>query len=597
MLMPGRFSQEFINKVIDAADIVQVISKHTHLAKKGARYMGVCPFHNEKTPSFSVNADRQLYYCFGCGAGGNVVGFVMDMYKYTFPEAIEYLATQANIPLEYEEGSADTSGVYQKKKLLYQINRDAARYFYANFQKSEKAKAYIKKRGLSDETVKTFAVGWAPNTFNGLYRYLKTKKYTDEELLLSSLVRKGNNGFYDYFRERVMFPIMDVSDNIVAFGGRVLDGSQPKYLNSPETPVFLKHNTLFNLNRAKKSLTNDPLIIVEGYMDVIALYDKGVPNACASLGTALSSSHAKLILRYTDNVVLCYDGDVPGRNAAVRGADILTEGGLEPKVLLLSGGEDPDSYITKYGKDAFLSALSQGVYAADFKIRELAQKYKLDDIVQRARFLKEAAEAVAKIDDEIKWDYYVKILSNMTDTDPAVIKNQIYKSTNEPSSSRDESGGEPMIKKRELKGIRLAQIRLLKYIMSDYDNYAGFLEDGGGAMWFPDDELREILEEVEKIYYENVFVDIFTSIVYNNKIAHTIALVQADESEINAEEARKYLTTLKIHAYGEEAKKVKKQITDTEKSCSEAELELLMKQYTYLKKKLLELKSGGDLID
>ncbi len=594
--MAGRFSQEFINKVIDAADIVQVISKHTHLAKKGARYMGVCPFHSEKTPSFSVNADRQLYYCFGCGAGGNVVGFVMDMYKYTFPEAIEYLATQANIPLEYEEGGADASGVYQTKKLLYQINRDAARYFYANFQKSEKAKDYIKKRGLSGETVQTFAIGWAPNAFNGLYRYLKTKKYTDEQLLLSSLVRKGNNGFYDYFRERVMFPIMDASDNIVAFGGRVLDNSQPKYLNSPETPVFLKHNTLFNLNRAKKSLTGNPLIIVEGYMDVIALYDKGVPNACATLGTALSASHAKLILRYTDNAVLCYDGDTPGRNAAVRGADILTEGGLEPKVLLLPGGEDPDSYITKFGKEAFEAAVSQGVYAADFKIRELAQKYKLDDIVQRARFLKEAAEAVAKIDDEIKWDYYVKILSNMTDTEPAVVKKQIHKSRSEPSAARAETDG-PVLHKRELKGVRLAQTRLLKYVMSDYDNYAEFSQAGGSAMWFPDDDLREIYEEVEKIYSENVFVDIFTSIVYNNKIAHTLALIQADENDINGEEARKYLTTLMAHAYNEEAKKVKKQIADTEKSCSEKEMELLMKQYTYLKKKLLELKSGGDLID
>lgn len=587
--MAGRFSQDFINKIIDAADIVQVISKHTHLVKKGSRHMGVCPFHSEKTPSFSVNADKQLYYCFGCGAGGNVVGFVMDMYKYTFPEAIEYLASQTNIPLEYEEGFASDSGAYQKKKMLYQMNKDAARYFYGNFLKNKTALAYIKNRGLSDETVKTFAVGYAPNSVNGLYRYLKTKNYSDEDILLSSLVRKNNGGFYDYFRNRIMFPIMDVSDNIVAFGGRVMDNTQPKYLNSPETIVFFKHNTLFNLNRAKKSLSKDPLIIVEGYMDVISLCDKGVFNVCATLGTALNPAHAKLILRYSDNVVLCYDGDAPGRNAAVRGAEILSGGGLEPKVLLLEGGEDPDSFIRKFGKEAFIEKIGQSVYATDFHIRELSEKYQLDDIVQRAHFIKEAAAAISRIDDEIKWDYYVKQIASMTDTDPVVIKNQIHKSKeNNLKPYADEN---TLIEKKTIKGIELAQIRILKYIMSNYENYGRFLEYGGDMISFPDETYREIYEEIKKNYDENVLVDIIKTIVYNNKIAHNIAMIQADDSDINEEEVKKYLFTLKIHVFENELKSVKKQITDMEKSDSKEFMELYLKQYTYLKKKLLELKS------
>lgn len=587
--MAGRFSQDFINKIIDAADIVQIVSKHTHLVKKGSRYMGVCPFHSEKTPSFSVNADKQLYYCFGCGAGGNVVGFVMDMYKYTFPEAIEYLAAQVNIPLEYEAGGSAESSGYQKKKLLYQINKDAARYFYGNFLKNKAAAAYIKNRGLSDETIKTFALGYAPDSVNGLYRYLKTKNYTDEDILLSSLVRKNTNGFYDYFRNRIMFPIMDISDNIVAFGGRVMDKTLPKYLNSPETIVFFKHNTLFNLNRAKKYLTKQPLIIVEGYMDVISLYDKGIFNACATLGTALNPAHGKLILRYTDNTVLCYDGDAPGRTAAVRGAGILNESGLEPKVLLLEGGEDPDSFVKKYGKEAFIEKIGQSIYATDFKIRELSEKYQLDDIVQRARFIKDAATEISKIENSIKWDYYIKKLASMTDAKPSDIKSQIYKMKGTDLKTHSEE--EPLIQQKIINGIELAQLRLLKYILSDYENYARFLACGGGALSFPDESYREIFEEIEKNYNENVLVDIFKTIVYNNKIAHNIAMVQADNYDINEDEVKKYLSTLKIHVFENELKSVKKQITDMEKSGGSESMELYLKQYTYLKKKLLELKS------
>ena len=589
--MAGRFSQDFINKVIDANNIVDVVSKQTRLVKKGPRYFGVCPFHSEKTPSFSVHADKQLYYCFGCGAGGNVVGFVMDVNKYTFPEAIEYLAGLANIPVEYESGGG-SDDTYKKKKRMMQINRDAAKFFYANLYKTPQALEYVQNRGLSDETMKTFAIGWAPGN-NTLYAYLKSKGYSEAELLETSLIREHNGRHYDYFKNRVMFPIMDVSDNIVAFGGRVLDNTQPKYLNSPETAIFFKHSTLYNLNRAKKELPKEPLIIAEGYMDVISLWDKGVKNVCASLGTALNEAHAKLILRYTDNAVLCYDGDAPGRAAAVRGSEILTKAGLEPHVLLLEGSEDPDSFVRKYGADAFKDKVGHSVYATDFKINELRMKYDTDDIVQRARFLKEACAAVAETNDEIKWDYYVKMLAGMTDTDPGVIRKQLYKHT-DTETSETKTPQEAQTAPDQPSGIDLVQMRLLKYVMSDMDAYHDFLESGGSASSFLKDEYRTLYREIEQAYADDNSIDITQSLIYNNKIAQAIAFINADDYTIDETEVKSYLMTLQAREIDDECKRIKRKISDIGQSDS-GEAELLLKEYHYLKQKLQELKSGGDL--
>lgn len=591
--MPGRFSQDFISKVLDATNILDIVSKQTRLTKKGGRYFGVCPFHSEKTPSFSVNPDKNLYYCFGCGAGGNVIGFVMEVYKYSFPEAIEYLAGLANIPLEYESGGISNDS-YQKKKRMMQINRDAAKFFYGMLLKNPRAMEYVKKRGLSDETMQTFGIGWAPGN-NTLYAYLKQKGYSDAELLETSLVREHNGRHYDYFKNRVMFPIMDISDNIVAFGGRVLDNTQPKYLNSPETPVFYKHNMLYNLNRAKKELPQEPLVIAEGYMDVISLWDKGIKNVCATLGTALGEAHAKLIQRYTDNVVLCYDGDAPGRSAAVRGSDILLKAGLEPKVLLLEGNEDPDSYVRKFGADAFREKVKQCAYATDFKINELRSKYDTDDIVQRARFLKEACAAVAETNDEIKWDYYVKMLAGMTDTDPGVIKNQLFKhadSTPVQSAPKEEQEQG----KTRSSGIDLAQKRLLNYILSDYDAYRAFRAFGGTASVFMNESYRGIYTEIERAYTDENIVDITQSLLYNNKIAQVIATINAEDDPIDETEVKEYIIALQAREIEEECKRIKRRISDIGQSNSN-DAELLLKEYNYLKRKLLELKSGGDLDD
>ncbi len=592
--MAGRFSQEFIDKVLDATDIVQTVSQHTRLTKKGTRYFGICPFHSEKTPSFSVNAEKQLYYCFGCSAGGNVVGFVMDVYKYSFPEAIEYLATQANIPIEYEEWNAKDDGLYQRKKRMHQINRDAARYYYAMFQKNKTAQAYINNRGLSKETIETFAIGYAPKR-GGLYNYLKSKDYSEEEMLESSLVRKNERGFYDYFRDRIMFPIMDLSDNIVAFGGRILDKGEPKYLNSPETIVFYKHSMLYNLNRAKKELSTDPLIISEGYMDVISLYDKGVKNACATLGTALNKAHAKLILRYTNNTVLCYDGDRAGRAAAVRGADILQQEGLEPKILLLKDGEDPDSFIKKYGKDTFLEEVKQGVYPTDFKIDELAEQYDMKDIAQEARFLSEAIQIVRSMNDEIKWDHYAQKLAKMTYTNKDVIRNRIFNEqepddTSEKNKEETEENQTP----DKLRGADLIQIRLLKYIMDTPEHYGFFTKAGGNESSFLNETYRDVFKQIESLYQKDKGIDIFKDFVYNNKVTPTVARINAETIDINKEEVAQYLQKLRIELYQNELKRLKRRIKDAERSDGTEDVKLLLKEYDFLQKKLKEIGRGGE---
>ena len=598
--MAGMFSQNFIEKVIDASDIVSIISEHTNLKQSGPRYIGLCPFHNEKTPSFTVNGDKKLYYCFGCQRGGNVVSFVMEMFKYSFPEAIEYLAERANIPIE-RVNTFDDNTAYVRKKRLFQINKDAANFYYLAGRKNEKAISYIKKRGVSASSLKTFGIGYAPGGRSVLYSYLKEKGYSDKELIESALVRKNETKgyFYDYFSDRLMFPIQNVSDNIVAFGGRRFDNSQPKYLNSPETSVFVKHATLFNLNRAKNKLASKPLIVVEGYMDVVSLFDKGIENVCATLGTALNAEHAKLMMKYTRNIILCYDADEAGQNAAMRGLGILVSQGLNPRVLTLEKGEDPDSYVLKYGKEAFEQKAAEAKYSTDYKIDYYKNRYDLSDIVQLAEFTKKACEAAAETRDEIKWDYYVKIISSLTGTDPLVIKKQIYKSSKYVSAQSDsdieDSGNMINISVPQQSKSTSAELIALKYILKGQSYFERFVILGGDKSLFSNEDAADLYDEIKRLYEENGNVDISNNLVYNNKLAQTVVSVDNAQDISSEGHLKDIIKTLRLSLYEGRLRQIKKRIDETEKNCGKVDAALL-KEYGYLKKELIKIKSEVNII-
>lgn len=593
----ARFSQDFINKVIDHSDIFSITSKYTRLTKKGGRYFGLCPFpdHNEKTGSFSVVPDKGFYYCFGCKKGGNVVSFIMEVNRMTFPEAIEYLAKEANIEIEYENGfDFKVSGSYTQKKVLYEINRKAANYFYKNLMKSEYALKYLTDRGITKEAVKTFGLGLSPKE-GGLYKYLLSEGFNKKDILATNLAKENERGVYDYFRDRIMFPILDVSDNIVGFGGRIIGKGEPKYLNSPENDVFHKGGTLYNLNKAKASLVNNsPVVMVEGYMDVISLYDKGIKSVCATLGTSLGENHAKLIKRYTNNVVLCYDGDNAGVNAAIRGSGILENAGLSVKVLVLEDNHDPDSYIRTFGAKEFVNRVAEAKYATDFKIDQIKKKYNLSDVQERSRFAYEACAVVAEVGDEIKWDYYAKKIASVVDIDIFTVKNMIV-SQAESLRKNKESDNFSEIKEQsffapssnELTQRDRTELAVLKYIAQGYDKYSNYVECGGGNYFGA--QYSALYEEMERLYSENKFVDINKNLLYNNLLAETAALLNSLQNEIKDSEIPYYTNALLINVYSDRLKSIKRQIDDENTQLSDKAQ--LLAEHAYIKEKLMEIKN------
>ncbi|MBO4360051.1 MAG: DNA primase [Eubacteriaceae bacterium] len=580
------FTQEFINKVIDSSDIVRIVSRHTTLTRKGQRYWGLCPFpdHNEKTPSFSVKPEG-VYYCFGCEKGGNVVNFVMEMNRLTFTEAIEFLANEANIPLEYDTSRGGSQERHSSKKTIYEINRNAANYYYTNLMKTPAALKYLSERGIGASAVKTFGLGYSLPE-GGLYAHLRDKGFRKEDMLEASLVRENSGRVYDYFRGRIMYPILDVNNNIVGFGGRVMDKSEPKYLNSPENSVFYKRSMLYNLNRAKSALSSNPMIIVEGYMDVISLYDKGIKTVCATLGTALGEKHASIIKRYTDNVILCYDGDSPGKKAALRGSSILENEGLNVKVLLLPDDHDPDSYIRAYGTKAFIDRVAEAKYATDFKLDELFLKYDVSDVNDRARLLSEAAETVSQVRDEVKWDYYAQQLSQRTDTPLSTVRNLIYTKGGRSTASPENLASGSAPKENPSPAYSAKELTMLRYIMDSRDNYLRFTE-AGGANFFTG-EMADLYEEMEKLYAQGC-VDMEKELIYNTELVRQAALLSTVEADIPAGDVPRYVNSLLADMYGEKLRQIKKQIDDVN---STKDKTVLIQEQRYLKQKLIELKSG-----
>ena len=431
----ARYSDELIEEIRQNNDIVDVISQYVHLKRSGRNFFGLCPFHNEKSPSFSVSPDKQIFHCFGCGVGGNVYTFLMKIEGINFIEAVQTLAERANIVLPTLENSADSAKEELKAK-VFKVNEYAADFYHKNLYKPEAkiAQEYVKKRKLTNNTLEAFQIGFS-GKFNELYQELKKQGFQDQEMLESGLVNRNERGQYiDRYRNRLMFPICDARGRVIAFGGRVLDDSKPKYINSPENVVYSKGRNLFGLNVAKKGDLKK-ILIVEGYMDVISLHQRGITNVVAPLGTALTEQQGWLLRKNAEQIILSFDSDEAGLNAKIRAMDILQNMGCDIRVLQMEGAKDPDEYIIKYGNARFSNLIEKAISVLEFKVKLLKRDLNLENINDKIKFLNEIAKLIAKIDNTIEREVYIDKISR----EYQISKEAIYAEVNKLTYASEKS--------------------------------------------------------------------------------------------------------------------------------------------------------------
>ena len=415
---------EYIEEVVRRNDITDVVSSYVQLKRKGRLLGGLCPFHNEKTPSFYVYPDTQSYYCFGCGAGGDVITFIKQINNLDYLEAVKLLAGRAGMPEPTEDDK-----VGRMRSRILSINRDAARFFHqclnGQDENARAARAYWRRRGLDDKTIVRFGLGYAPDDFKATYLHLRSKGYTDEELLESGLVKVSEKGnIYNLFRNRVMTPIFDLRGNVIAFGGRVLDDSKPKYINSPETLVYKKSKVMFAMQLAKKSV-NKRFVLCEGYMDVISMQSAGIDTAVCACGTALTQEQVKLLSEYAEEVVLCYDSDEAGQKATARSLELFRNTSLKVRVLQIPGAKDPDEYIKKYGIQRFRALLDGTGNAMDFRMGQIRKKYDLAQDKDRLEYVREALELLAESPSPTEREVYAGRLAEETNISKSAVEQQL----------------------------------------------------------------------------------------------------------------------------------------------------------------------------
>ena len=408
-----RYSDDIIEEVRMKNDIVDVVSQYVKLNKRGSTYFGLCPFHNEKSPSFSVSPGKQMYYCFGCGAGGNVITFLMEYENQTFPEAVRTLAQRAGIALPEADDSKEARQADSRRTKLLEINKEAAKYFYYQLrtERGSVGMEYLRKRELSDETMNHFGLGYANKYSNDLIQYLKSKGYSEDLIRDAGLCNVDEkHGMYDKFWNRVMFPIQDINHRVIGFGGRVMGDGKPKYLNSPETEIFDKSRNLYGLNFARTSRKGN-VILCEGYMDVIAMHQAGFTQAVASLGTAFTSGQASLLRRYANEILLSYDSDGAGVNAALRAIGILKEAGMTGRVINLEPYKDPDEFIKALGGEEFQKRLDHAENSFFFELRQLQKNYDLSDPEQKTAFHREIARKLCTFSEEVERENYIEAVA------------------------------------------------------------------------------------------------------------------------------------------------------------------------------------------
>jgi len=425
------YSEELIQSVIEANDIVDVASGYMTLKRVGNSFKGKCPFHNEKTASFTVSREKQLYHCFGCGAGGNVITFIMEMEKLPFMDALKFLAARANIILPEKQNQQADHQAYEKKKRLYELHREAANYYYKILKTNKPARDYLMKRGISQETIREFGLGYASEEWTRLTEFLSSKGFSMEELLDSGLVLASESKrHYDRFRSRIMFPIVNPRGQIVGFGGRLMvtDQNGPKYLNSPETSIFSKSYELYNLNHCKNYMETGRLLIVEGYMDVISLYQKGIKNTVAALGTAFTPFHGKILERYANEVIIAFDGDSAGKSATEKAMNILKKTSLNVKILNLPTNEDPDSFVQKYGQQGFEESVAKALTIIEYELELLKSLNDLSQTDGRLRYGNEAIKILRQLETSVEIDYYSKMVAGETGINQEVIRREVMRS-------------------------------------------------------------------------------------------------------------------------------------------------------------------------
>lgn len=497
-----RYSEELIEEVRSRNDIVDVISGYVKLKKSGSNYFGLCPFHNEKSGSFSVSPSKQMYYCFGCGAGGNVITFIMEYENYTFMEAVRMLAERAGIELPQMEETPEERKSRDIRSQLLEINKLAAVYYFHQLrgQNGSTAMNYLKKRELGDETIQRFGLGYSSMYSDDLYRYIKSKGYKDDILKESGLFTYGDGKVTDKFWNRVMFPIMDMNNRVIGFGGRVMGDGKPKYLNSPETKLFDKSRNLYGLNIARTSRKPN-IIICEGYMDVISLHQAGFNQAVASLGTALTSGQASLMKRYTDQVLITYDSDGAGVKAALRAIPILKEAGLTTKVINMKPYKDPDEFIKGLGAEAFQERIDKAQNSFMYEISAMEQNYDLTDPDSKTRFFNEVAGRIVGFEEELERNNYIEAVADKYMVSMDALKamvgnygNRVGIVKDRPDSRRTSSSH-----KEKEDGISQAQKILLTWLVQDmslYPKVAAYLS--------PDDFIEEPFHDVAVRLYEQL---------------------------------------------------------------------------------------------
>ena len=496
-----RYPEDVVEEVRMKNDIVDVISGYVKLQKKGSNYFGLCPFHNEKSPSFSVSPSKQMYYCFGCGAGGNVITFVMEYENYSFMEALQMLADRAGVALPKQEYSKEAKEAADLRTALLEINRMAANYYYFQLTnpQGEVGYRYLRDRQLTDDTIRHFGLGFANKTSDDLYRYLRAKGYDDKILKETGLVTIEERGAHDKFWNRVMFPIMDVNNRVIGFGGRVMGAGEPKYLNSPETKLFDKSRNLYGLNYARLS-REKYILICEGYMDVIAMHQAGFTNAVASLGTAFTTQHAALLKRYTDKVVLTYDSDGAGTKAALRAIPILRDVGMSIRVLNMQPHKDPDEFIKNMGAEAFRERIEQARNSFLFEIDVLKRNYEMDDPEQKTGFYNQVAKKLCEFPEALERENYLEAVSREFFINYEDLKRLVNRMGARlgPVAPREEEENTAGKKKKDREdGRNQSQRLLLTWLIEN-----PFLFDKIEGIITPDDFIEDLYHQVARMVFD-----------------------------------------------------------------------------------------------
>lgn len=535
-----RYSEELIDEIRNSNDIVDIISQYVILKRSGRNFFGLCPFHKEKTPSFSVSPDKQIFHCFGCGAGGNVIHFVSKIENVDFKESLEILADRVGIKLPTLENNVDSKRLELKEK-VYEINKIVAIHYHETLYKPQAkvAQEYVKKRKLDNKALKEFCIGYAENA-NVLYKLLKEKGFTEEEILASDLVIKKDNNYVDRFKNRLIFPIQDIRNRFIAFGGRVLDNSLPKYINSPENIVYSKARNLYGLNVAKNSKTRK-LIIVEGYMDTVSLHQRGIDNVVASCGTALTEAQGRLLRKYAEKVIISYDSDSAGQSATLRGLEILNNLGCDIRILQMEGAKDPDEYVIKYGNGRFNDLVENAISLVEFKIKVLKKGLNIENTNDKIKFMNEIAKILGGVENRIEQEIYIDKISR----DYNISKEAIYAQINKNEYSKNKgskilessTARKPILKEQRTQinpELEKRENIIISLLLEGKEEVYNKIKD----IINPNDFKNEANQKIMKKLYEelekgnsniNSIIDIFAD---DEQVVNSLTGIMADDYEI-----------------------------------------------------------------